>query len=59
MKSGVLTVEFAVSSAQAERGEALEFRVYTPSNFAATFTSVHLRALTALPPQFPPRCDER
>jgi hypothetical protein len=30
-----------------------------PKNFVAIFTSVDLRALTALPPQFPPRCDER
>ena len=59
MKSGVLTMEFAVSPAQAERGEALEFRVYSPSNFAATFTSVDLRALAAVPPQFPPPRDER
>ncbi len=49
MKSGVLTIEFAVSLAQAERGEALEFRVYSPSNFAATFTSVDLRASSANP----------
>ena len=49
VKSGVLTIEFAVSPGQAERGEVLEFRVYSPSNFAATFTSVDLRASAAIP----------
>jgi len=53
MKSGVLMMEFAVSPVQAERGETLEIRVYSPSNFAVTFTSVDLRALAAVPPQTP------
>jgi hypothetical protein len=53
MKSGVLTMGFAVSPAQAEGGEAPEFRVYSPSNFAATFTSVDLRDLAAVPPSIP------
>jgi len=53
MKSGALTMEFAVSPGQAERGEALEIRLYSPSNFAATFTSVDLRALKTDSPLTP------
>jgi hypothetical protein len=53
IKSGLLTMEFAVSPRQAERGEALEIRVYSPSNFAATFTSVDLRALKTDSPLTP------
>jgi hypothetical protein len=53
MKSGVLTIGFAVSPAQAEWSETLEFRVYCPSNFAATFTSVDPRDLAAVPPSIP------
>ena len=45
IKSGELTMKFAVSSGEAAQGEALKIRVYSPSNFAATFTSVDLRAL--------------
>jgi len=59
MKSGVLMMEFAVSPVQAERGEALEIRVYSPTNFAATFTSVDLRALRTNSPQTPPVRVER
>jgi hypothetical protein len=53
IKSGVLIMEFAVSPVQAERREALELRVYSPSDFAATFTSVDLRASAAVAPQTP------
>jgi hypothetical protein len=53
MKSGALRMEFVVSPGHAERGEDLEIRVYSPANFAATFTSVDLRALTTIPPQTP------
>jgi hypothetical protein len=44
IKSGVLTMEFTVSPEQAARGDALEIRVCSPSNFAASFASVDLRA---------------
>lgn len=53
IKSGVLTMEFAVSAGEAARGEVLEIRVYSPSNFAATFTSVDLRASETVSPLSP------
>ncbi len=59
IKSGVLTIEFAVSPGRVAQGEALEIRVHSPSNFAASFTSVDLRALTAVPAQFLRSRDER
>lgn len=43
IKSGMLTMEFEVPCRQAGPDEPLEIRVYSPSDFSATFTSVSLR----------------
>jgi len=53
IKSGGLTMEFVVSPGQAARGEALDIRVHSPSNFAASFTSVDLRSSDTAPPLSP------